>query len=81
MTVEVIVALVGQLIVVLGAIIGTYTKLQVSINVLNVELKNVNNTLSGQAQEVRRIEERLGKLESRVAMIDRKSTRLNSSHT
>jgi uncharacterized coiled-coil protein SlyX len=26
--------------------------------------------LSGQAQEVRRIEERLGKLESRVAMIE-----------
>ena len=70
MTVEVIVALVGQLIVVLGAIIGTYTKLQVSINVLNVELKNVNSILTGQAQEVRRIEERLGKLESRVAMIE-----------
>ena len=70
MTVEVIVALVGQMILVLGAIIGTYTKLQVSINVLNVELKNVNSVLTGQAQEVRRIEERLGKLESRVAMIE-----------
>ena len=62
MTVEVVVALVGQLVLVLGAVIGTYTKLQVSINVLNVELKNVNSVLTGQAQEVRRIEERLGKL-------------------
>ena len=70
MTVEVTVALVGQMVLVLGAIIGTYTKLQVSINVLNVELKNVNSVLTGQAQEVRRIEERLGKLESRVAMIE-----------
>lgn len=70
MTLEVTVALVGQMILVLGAIIGTYTKLQVSINVLNVELKNVNSVLTGQAQEVRRIEERLGKLESRVAMIE-----------
>ena len=70
MTVEVTVALVGQMILVLGAIMGTYTRLQVSINVLNVELKNVNSVLTGQAQEVRRIEERLGKLESRVAMIE-----------
>ena len=70
MTVEVVVALIGQLVMVLGAVIGTYTKLQVSINVLNVKLENVSSTLSGQAQEVRRIEERLGKLESRVAMIE-----------
>jgi len=59
-----------QIIVTLVSIGAGYTALIVRLVRIETSLVNILDSLIAQGSEVRRIEERLGKLESRVAKIE-----------
>ena len=59
-----------QIIVTLVSISAGYTALIVRLVKIETSLVNILDSLISQGSEVRRIEERLGKLESRVAKIE-----------
>jgi hypothetical protein len=59
-----------QIIVTLVSIAAGYTALIVRLVKIETSLVNILDSLISQGSEVRRIEERLGKLESRVAKIE-----------
>jgi peptidoglycan hydrolase CwlO-like protein len=51
--------------------IGTaWVAIQVRLTKLETQVAHIINTLDGQAQEVRRIEQRLGKLENKVSALE-----------
>jgi len=51
--------------------IGTaWVAIQVRLTRLETQVSHIINTLDGQAQEVRRIEQRLGKLENKVSALE-----------
>ena len=59
-----------QILVTLTSISAGYTALIVRLVKIETSLVNILDSLISQGSEVRRIEERLGKLESRVAKIE-----------
>jgi hypothetical protein len=59
-----------QILVTLTSIAAGYTALIVRLVKIETSLVNILDSLISQGSEVRRIEERLGKLESRVAKIE-----------
>lgn len=63
-----------QIVLALAGFGGGYaalmTRLESRLVKIETQLINISETLSTQGGEVRRIEERLGKLESRVAKIE-----------
>jgi hypothetical protein len=51
--------------------IGTaWVAIQVRLTKLETQVSHIINTLDGQQQEVRRIEQRLGKLENKVSALE-----------
>ena len=49
---------------------AAWVALQVRLTKLETQVTHIINTLDGQAQEVRRIEQRLGKLENKVSALE-----------
>jgi len=55
-----------QAFITMMSIGAAWVALQVRLTKLETQVTHIINTLDGQAQEVRRIEQRLGKLENKV---------------
>lgn len=59
-----------QAFVTMMSIGAAWVALQVRLTKLETQVTHIINTLDGQAQEVRRIEQRLGKLENKVSALE-----------
>ena len=70
MTAEVWVPIGIQAFVTVTSIGTAWVAIQVRLTKLETQVAHIINTLDGQQQEVRRIEQRLGKLENKVSALE-----------
>jgi peptidoglycan hydrolase CwlO-like protein len=70
MTAEAWVAIGIQAFVTVTSIGTAWVAIQVRLTKLETQVAHIINTLDGQQQEVRRIEQRLGKLENKVSALE-----------
>jgi len=70
MTAEAWVPIGIQAFVTVTSIGAAWVAIQVRLTRLETQVSHIINTLDGQQQEVRRIEQRLGKLENKVSALE-----------
>jgi peptidoglycan hydrolase CwlO-like protein len=70
MTAEAWVSIGIQAFVTVTSIGTAWVAIQVRLTKLETQVAHIINTLDGQQQEVRRIEQRLGKLENKVSALE-----------
>jgi peptidoglycan hydrolase CwlO-like protein len=70
MTAEMWVPIGIQAFVTVTSIGTAWVAIQVRLTKLETQVAHIINTLDGQQQEVRRIEQRLGKLENKVSALE-----------
>jgi len=70
MTAEAWVSIGIQAFITVTSIGAAWVAIQVRLTRLETQVAHIINTLDGQQQEVRRIEQRLGKLENKVSALE-----------
>jgi peptidoglycan hydrolase CwlO-like protein len=70
MTAEAWVPIGIQAFITVTSIGAAWVAIQVRLTRLETQVSHIINTLDGQQQEVRRIEQRLGKLENKVSALE-----------